>query len=125
MELAKVGTPSNLFDDTDRRTIEEIGRYLTRELNSSDRWSPACSDILMKNPRCLFLYDCWEYALGKAYGNILYKILLNPCMKARKSMLSYCAVHFSYTFHTQMHITSPKTHRSNWVFNAVEISSSA
>ena len=81
MELAVFQTPLTLtFNDSDKRTIQDIGTVLMKEMNEHKIWTEECTLIMTSNPKLLFLYDRFEHSLGNAYGHPLYKIALNPMM---------------------------------------------
>ena len=79
MELTVVKTPKDIqFKDT--LNLREIGATLNAEFKENEFWTDVCSNILKTNTSTLFLYDRFEYALGRAYGHDRYKIALNPLM---------------------------------------------
>ena len=80
MKLTPVVTPSGLTFQNEKRTLHELGSILTSEMNTYGCWTPECTSLLTENPKWLFLYDRFQFALGNAYGQSGYKILLNPMM---------------------------------------------
>ena len=80
MQLNSLRTPKSLKFNNDKLTLHELGSFLIAEMNLHGRWTDECSTIMKDNPKVLFLYDRFEYTLGNVYGNIDYKIALNPMM---------------------------------------------
>ena len=80
MKLTVVKMPKNVpFDDKNELLLREVGANLNEEFLNCSSWTDACSKILMDNITTLFLYNCFEYFLTRAYG-VNYKIALNPVM---------------------------------------------
>jgi hypothetical protein len=81
MNVTAVPTPHALpFNDQDKRTISDIGSDLSEQLKNSHCWNEECTELILKNPKMLFLYDRFEFSRGNAYGTSSYKIALNPMM---------------------------------------------
>ena len=79
LKLTTVDTPKTLkFLDQDRRTLHDIGSILTLEMDCYGKWTTQCTELMITNPRLLFLYDRLEYVMGNAYGSHGIKLALNP-----------------------------------------------
>ena len=80
MKPTIVRTPKRLpLADQDKRTLKEVGQLITKETRTEKKWTDLCTNTLEKNPKCLFLYDRFEYSLKKAFGANIF-IALNPSM---------------------------------------------
>ena len=78
MKPTLVKTPSRIpFIDHDRRNLNAIGQIIGTETRVHKKWTTVCTNALEQNPKCLFLYDRFNYVLKKAFGADCY-IALNP-----------------------------------------------
>ena len=80
LKLTKVVTPKLQPPLKGTLSRLEIHAGLASEFKEYNQWTDRCTELLTNNLVVLYRFDRMNYCMSRAYGNVFYRILINPIM---------------------------------------------